>query len=315
MVLRQTQMSPALYGDVDDTPAEYLTQTEGDARYALIGSGGGVTAHSALTGLVAPADDHTQYHNDTRGDARYYTKSAADTLLAAKSDTTHNHAHNSLTGLTTGDPHTQYAKLAGDTFTGDVVVQGTGKAYRFRRSGSALDFEGGGTDMYLSIWANSDFTGAQNIAAIIRTTGIVDFQNAITATKVTNGFAAAFAEVATLQTTTSTTYTDLTTAGPAVTITVPTGGMRVKITVGCELAQQSTAARVYMGYAVSGSTTIAATDTTAVMQNGTGLTDQYSHVSVVTLSAGSNTITAKYRTASGTAQFSNRKILVEPLPT
>jgi hypothetical protein len=31
--------------------------------------GGGVTSHGALTGLNA--DDHTQYHNDARGDARY----------------------------------------------------------------------------------------------------------------------------------------------------------------------------------------------------------------------------------------------------
>ena len=32
-------------------------------------TGGGVTDHGALTGLAD--DDHTQYHNDTRGDARY----------------------------------------------------------------------------------------------------------------------------------------------------------------------------------------------------------------------------------------------------
>lgn len=312
MVLRQTQMSPIAYGDVDDTPAEYLTQTEGDARYAAIGSTG-VTDHGALTGLAD--DDHTQYHNDTRGDIRYYTKTANDTLLAAKSDTTHNHAHNSLTGLTTGDPHTQYAKLVGDTFTGDVIVQGTGKAYRFRRSGGALDFEGGGADMYMSIWANSDFTGAQNIGPIIRTTGITDFQNPIIAPKVTNGFLAAYNEVTTLQTTTSTSFTDLTTSGPAVTITVPTGGMRVKVTVQAQLAQTSAAAPVYMGFAVSGSTTVAASDDNALTHNGSGSFEAYSHISVVTLNAGSNTITAKYRTTSGTAQYRYRRLLVEPLPS
>lgn len=36
----------------------------------------GVTDHGALTGLAD--DDHTQYHNDTRGDARYYTKTLLD---------------------------------------------------------------------------------------------------------------------------------------------------------------------------------------------------------------------------------------------
>lgn len=44
--------------------------------------GGGVTDHGALTGLAD--DDHTQYHNDTRGDARYYQKSEVTTLIAPK---------------------------------------------------------------------------------------------------------------------------------------------------------------------------------------------------------------------------------------
>jgi hypothetical protein len=38
------------------------------------GGGGGVTDHGALTGLAD--DDHTQYHNDARGDARYEAKNA-----------------------------------------------------------------------------------------------------------------------------------------------------------------------------------------------------------------------------------------------
>ena len=33
-------------------------------------------SHSDLTNLGA--DDHTNYHNDTRGDARYYTKTLLD---------------------------------------------------------------------------------------------------------------------------------------------------------------------------------------------------------------------------------------------
>ena len=38
---------------------------------------GGVSDHGALTGLTAA--DHTQYHNDTRGDARYYTQTQLNT--------------------------------------------------------------------------------------------------------------------------------------------------------------------------------------------------------------------------------------------
>jgi hypothetical protein len=44
------------------------------------GQSGGATDHGALTGLLD--DDHTQYHNDTRGDARYYTKAASDANYA-----------------------------------------------------------------------------------------------------------------------------------------------------------------------------------------------------------------------------------------
>lgn len=42
--------------------------------------------------LLLTADDHSQYHNDTRGDARYYTKSEVDSLLAGKADSSHTHA-------------------------------------------------------------------------------------------------------------------------------------------------------------------------------------------------------------------------------
>lgn len=43
--------------------------------------GGGVTDHGALTGLGD--DDHTQYHNDARGDARYQPLDALLTAVAA----------------------------------------------------------------------------------------------------------------------------------------------------------------------------------------------------------------------------------------
>jgi hypothetical protein len=56
----------------------------------------GTSDHGALTGLGD--DDHTQYLNNTRGDARYYTQSAVNTALALK------------------------APLASPTFTGTVTV-------------------------------------------------------------------------------------------------------------------------------------------------------------------------------------------------
>ena len=45
-----------------------------------------ITDHGQLSGLAD--DDHVQYHNDVRGDARYYTKTQVDTSLAGKAPTT-----------------------------------------------------------------------------------------------------------------------------------------------------------------------------------------------------------------------------------
>jgi hypothetical protein len=55
-----------------------------DNQWRRVGAGSGVTAHSALTGLSA--DDHPQYFNQARGDARY-------SLVG------HTHAESEVTGL------------------------------------------------------------------------------------------------------------------------------------------------------------------------------------------------------------------------
>lgn len=86
----------------------------------IVETGTGVSDHGALTGLSD--DDHTQYHNDTRGDARYYTQiqlnagqldtryyteAEIDALLLGYSLVGHAHDHGTLTGLS-DDDHTQY---------------------------------------------------------------------------------------------------------------------------------------------------------------------------------------------------------------
>ena len=72
----------------------------------------------------------------------------------------------------------------------------------------------------------------------------------------------------------------------------------------------------YAGFAVSGATTIAATDDTMVGvfngNNPEGNDSQQSAVFVVTCTAGSNTFTAKYKRpgTSGTATFGNRTLTI-----
>ncbi len=98
------------------TTGQVLAKVDGtDYNTEWVDAGsGGVTDHGALTGLGD--DDHSQYHNDTRGDARYYTKTQLDagqldtryftesevtTALSGKADTSHTHSIANVTGLQT----------------------------------------------------------------------------------------------------------------------------------------------------------------------------------------------------------------------
>ena len=126
--------------------------------------------------------------------------------------------------------------------------------------------------------------------------------------------ASATATVATAQTTTTLTFTDLATAGPAVTVTTGTKAL-VTVTAFCQGGGAGQGAS--MGYAVSGATTVAATDISALRNepNGGGVNApaiRYSATTLITgLTAGSNVFTAKYKALSGgAAEFKNRDISV-----
>lgn len=119
------------------------------------------------------------------------------------------------------------------------------------------------------------------------------------------------ATVPTAQSTTSTTYTDLATAGPAVTVLT---GTRALVTLSSFLYNSGAAADVYMSFAVSGATTLAAADTNSISQ-ATGAGQTTSRTFMVTgLTPGNNTFTSKYRVGSGTGQYANRDITVVGLP-
>jgi len=77
-----------------------------------------VTDHGILTGLTD--DDHSQYHTDARGDARY-------SVLA------HTHLEADITDLQT------YALLAGAVFTGTVGVSHAAPKFRWDETGVAAD--------------------------------------------------------------------------------------------------------------------------------------------------------------------------------
>ncbi len=112
------------------------------------------------------------------------------------------------------------------------------------------------------------------------------------------------ATVNTSQATSSSSYTDLATSGPAVTVTT---GTKALVIITCDIESGSGTA-AYVSYAVSGASSISATDLEASYSN-TGTT-RFAFHSVPTLTAGSNTFTVKYRSESGSKTFARRNIFV-----
>lgn len=115
--------------------------------------------------------------------------------------------------------------------------------------------------------------------------------------------------VATSQSTTSSSYTDLTTS-QAVTITT---GTKALVLVHARMTNNTTNSSARMSFAVSGATTMAADDDKAIFMTPytAGEPMQYGgHIYVTGLTAGSNIFTAKFRVGSGTGTFSARYITV-----
>lgn len=115
------------------------------------------------------------------------------------------------------------------------------------------------------------------------------------------------------ETTTSTSYTNLSTYGPEVT--VYTGKMAL-VALTCNI-RVIDGGNAIMGYEVSGATSISPDDEKAVTYDDIGTNNQglvLARVDLVTLNPGRNTFTAKYRTSSGStsAGFSRRNLVVIP---
>lgn len=121
------------------------------------------------------------------------------------------------------------------------------------------------------------------------------------------------ATVATSEATASTSMTNLTTVGPAVTVDIGPSGKALVI-LGALITSDDAAGGGAMGFAVSGASTVAAS--TSQCLEGRGLAGgEASKIHLVTgLTPGSNTFTAKYQRISvGTATFVRRVLAVVPL--
>lgn len=123
----------------------------------------------------------------------------------------------------------------------------------------------------------------------------------------------AAATVTTAQSTASTSYVDLATSGPAVTLTTGTTAL---VRLSSLVNNGTTGNTCFMGVAVSGATTQAAADAKAVWHydpssaNSGGMSGE---VLLTGLTPGSNTFTAKYRVNGDTGTWTDRVISVVAL--
>jgi hypothetical protein len=119
--------------------------------------------------------------------------------------------------------------------------------------------------------------------------------------------------IGTNETTTSVNYTDLATIGPAVT-TVTGNSAIIFLKAGLE--NTGISASSFMGFEVTGASSLAASDTSAINIAGTAQNTRFrmgSAYMLNSLTAGTNTFTAKYKVGAGTGSFNQRQLAVFPL--
>ena len=121
----------------------------------------------------------------------------------------------------------------------------------------------------------------------------------------------ATATVLTVETRNSTSYGDMTTPGPAVTVTTGTSAL---VIVTANLRNSGTGL-VLMSHTVSGASTKAASDDYALINQGTDGDERVAASFMylwTSLTAGSNTFTAKYRVTANVGTIASRHIIVVP---
>lgn len=119
--------------------------------------------------------------------------------------------------------------------------------------------------------------------------------------------------MATAQTTTSVTYANLATTGPAVTATT---GTRALVFGTAFSSSNSIGQKSWISYAVSSATTIAASDTVSHEFQAYGSSAEHRGTFATlskTLNAGSNIFTMQYRVSAGTSTFQDRELVVVAL--
>jgi hypothetical protein len=115
--------------------------------------------------------------------------------------------------------------------------------------------------------------------------------------------------ISTAQSTSSSSYTDLATVGP--TVSLVTGSTVIVMIAGRGTDDLNDGANAFMSWAVSGATTVSASDTYSWYENQ-GLNDAFgTNIAIYTsLTPGFNTFTAKYKKSGGSSSTFDRRGMV-----
>jgi len=123
--------------------------------------------------------------------------------------------------------------------------------------------------------------------------------------------ASASAQVNAQESTTSTSFTDLTTAGPAVTLTT---GTKALVIVDCQQSNSNNGVYSVMGCEVTGASSVSpAVNDSSGTYAGTAFATRSKAIRYSGLTAGSNTFTAKYAVEGNTGTWLRRNIFVMDL--
>jgi hypothetical protein len=115
--------------------------------------------------------------------------------------------------------------------------------------------------------------------------------------------------------TTSTTYADLATVGPTVSVEIGSTG-RALVTLYAALANDTSGAATHMSFTRSGASTAAAADDMSIAFTSPTANAGARFSGVIPLSGltpGVTTFTAKYRVSAGTGKIQSRRLSVTPL--
>lgn len=226
---------------------------------------------------------------------------------------------------TTRDDHTQYQKKSLLTTAGDIIYASATSVWARLAKGTAYQALGMNSGASAPAWMASlqslmtaagdtvYASGANTPARLAKGSDGTVYTLASGVPSWASPAAPAndAAYVATNETTSSSSFTDLSTAGPAVTVIT---GTKALVIVSAKLDNDTINGAAVMGFAVSSATTLAADISRALRNSNIAGVEpnQISYSYIVTgLTAGSNVFTAKYEAAGGgTASFADRRISV-----